>query len=190
MSTFEFVLILFAIIIGFGISEILQGWGDQLRSGRTFSALQVVASAYVLLMSLRSLWMLWSARDVAWDYGEYLLAALQPLLFALAARIVRYDPTSERSALEQYLARRRSLFGVLAIFPVVLVTRSLLWNTGELPDAGVELYFVLTSSSILLAVFCWLAWSANPRHHWLGLGVLWLVNLVWSVFVQPSLSVA
>jgi hypothetical protein len=189
VSTFEFILILFAIIIGFGISEILQGWGDQLRARRKVSALQVVASTYILVMSLRMLWLQWSLRYLDWGYGEYLLAASQPILFALAARVVRFDPASERSADEQYFQCSRRLFSILAAYPIVLVLRTTAVNFESVAgDIVIGASFVLASSTVLFIVFCWLAWSGSSRHHWIGLSVLWAVNLIWSLLVQPDLA--
>ena len=62
MSSFEFILVSIAIVVGLGISEILAGWGRQIRYHREVRPypLQLVASTYVLALSLRYLWTLWA----------------------------------------------------------------------------------------------------------------------------------
>ena len=140
-------------------------------------------------MSLRILWLQLSQRHLDWGYGEYLLAASQPILFALAARVVRFDPASELSAEEQYFQNRRRLFSVLAVFPILLVLRITVVNFEAIAgNTIVGASFVFSSSAVLFIVFCWLGWSASPRHHWIGLSVLWAANLAWSLLVQPDLA--
>ena len=64
MDSFEFVQIPISIVLGFAISEILAGWGHQLRrrNEQNYSTLQIVACAYVLMWAFRYLWVQW-ARD-------------------------------------------------------------------------------------------------------------------------------
>lgn len=100
MDSFEFVQIPVAIVLGFGISEILSGWGHQLRHRGEYrvSGLQLVASAYVLLWSFRYLWIQWATRPQVWDYAAYLLSVAPAVVLALAAHVIRFDPAIRSDA--------------------------------------------------------------------------------------------
>ena len=54
MSGFEFVLVLYAIIVGLGISSILADWGEQIRARhqRAHYPLQIALSVVVLLFGM------------------------------------------------------------------------------------------------------------------------------------------
>jgi len=99
LDSFEFVQIPVAIVLGFGISEILAGWGHQLRhrDEQPFSHLQLVGSAYILMMAFRYMWIQWSTRPDVWDYAAYLLTVAPAVLIALAAHSIRFDPTIRQS---------------------------------------------------------------------------------------------
>ncbi|MBW2427080.1 MAG: hypothetical protein JRG86_22760 [Deltaproteobacteria bacterium] len=78
MSPFDFVLIPFAIIVGLAISEILEGWGRQIRVRyrRDPDPLQIASSALILFFSLQLLWGLWLVRDFEWTYPLFLSSSL------------------------------------------------------------------------------------------------------------------
>ncbi len=92
MDSFEFVQIPVAIVLGFGISEILAGWGHQLRHRHEhpISGLQLLASGYVLMWAFRYLWIQWSSQPEVWDYAAYLLSVAPAVLIALAAHSIRF----------------------------------------------------------------------------------------------------
>jgi len=51
------------------------------------------------MMALRYLWVQWSTRPDPWDYAAYQLTMAPPVLIALAARSIRFDPTIRSRAL-------------------------------------------------------------------------------------------
>ena len=93
MSVFEFVLVSFAIVVGFGISEVLAGWGQQIRVRHRLAAmpLQIAASALILFLQLRYLWGLWLTQGVEWTFALYLLVAAPAFALAICAHLVRVD---------------------------------------------------------------------------------------------------
>lgn len=186
MDSFEFVQIPVALLLGFGMSEILAGWGHQLRhrESQPVSGPQLVASAYVLGVSFRYLWVQWGTRPEAWDYGGYLLSAAPAVLLALAAHVVRFDPgIPEHDAKAQYAQSRRPVCLLLAVLPVLFMAREV-YNAGALMNPRVAgPVFVATS-----LVFAWLSTTSRPRHQWIGWGTAWLLALVlWTSFF-PTLS--
>ena len=65
-----FCVVALAIIVGFGISQILATWGEVLRRRRDSPVffLQILASSFILGLSLRYLRGLWLFRSLDWKY--------------------------------------------------------------------------------------------------------------------------
>ncbi len=187
MDSFEFVQIPVAIVLGFGISEILAGWGHQLRrrDEQAFSGLQIVASAYVLTWAFRYLWVQWATRPETWDYGAYLLSAAPALLLALAAHAVRFDPSiQEHDAKAQYERSRRPVCVLLALLPGLMLARSF-YNLGSLAN---DPLLILPIFLVTTLVFAWLATTGRPRNQWIGWSVAWAMQLFLYVSFFPALS--
>jgi hypothetical protein len=190
LDTFEFVQIPVAIILGFGISEILAGWGHQLRhrDEHPFSRLQFTGSAYILMMALRYLWVQWSTRPDSWDYAAYLLTMAPPVLIALAAHSIRFDPTirqDDRRSL--YDRSRKPVCWLLAcVFPVWMV------RTFYIADASSSKPPLVILAGFLLSslVFIRLATTSRPREQWVGWSICWAIMLGLFTVVLPSLSPA
>ncbi len=173
--------------LGFGISEILAGWGHQLRrlDEQAFSGLQLVASAYVLTWAFRYLWVQWATRPETWDYGAYLLSALPALLLALAAHAVRFDPSiQEHDAKAQYERSRRPVCVLLALLPGLMLARSF-YNLGSLAN---DPLLILPIFLVTTLVFAWLATTGRPRNQWIGWSVAWAMQLFLYVSFFPVLS--
>jgi len=180
MSAFEFVLVSFAIVIGFGISEILDGWGGQIRARhrRRPYPLQIASSAYILWLSLQYLWILWIGRDVEWTFLLYIATATPALAIALAAHIIKIDTSIDAApACDQYFHNSRPAYAVLALFPLIAFLMSLV---SDLRSAVPNMPNLVAVSTVRLAVFglfVSLAWSKSERFHWIGLFLVWLVAL-------------
>jgi hypothetical protein len=178
MSTFEFVLVSFAIIIGLGISEILAGWGEQIRARhrKDIYPLQLVSSALILLLSMQYLWGLWVTRDIAWTFPLFLLVSVPGLSFALAAHASKVDTSVDAPPVRaQYFSNSRPVYLLLAMFPIVILTLSFVSSARQ---AVIDPPNLLTVSLIRLLVFALLvslAWSKSERVHWVGLGGFFLV---------------
>lgn len=192
MDSFEFVQIPVAIILGFGISEILAGWGHQLRhrDEHPFSYLQFVGSAYILLIALRYLWVQWSTRPEVWDFAAYLLTMAPPLLIALAAHSIRFDPTiqhlDQRSLYER--SRKPVCWLLACVFPAWMAR--LVYITGaasSAPPSSARL-FIFGTFLVSAVVFVRLATTSRPRDQWIGWGICWTIMLSLFALVVPSLS--
>jgi hypothetical protein len=191
VSSFEFILVSIAIVVGFGISEILAGWGRQLRHRHDVRPypLQVVASAYLLALSLRYLWTLWIFRGIEWTYAGYLLVAVAGMVVALAAHLTRVEVDDlRRSPRDQYFAAGRPFFLLLAAFPVLGAVNALgnaRYLTARFETASGPFAIIWP---LALATSLWLAFSRDPRHHWVGWAILWGINVAVSVQVLPTLG--
>ena len=191
MSEFEFVLVSFAIIVGFGISEILAGWGQQIRARdrlRPF-LLQVTSSAFILFFSLLYLWGLWLLRDVEWSFPLFLLVAGPALVVALAAHAVRVDTSADAAPIrEQYFQNSGPVFSLLAMFPVFVMAMSFTTSMrGTVPNPP-SLVPVTIARVAVLALMLSLAWSKNEKYHWGALGLLWLAAVALMARLMFSLA--
>jgi hypothetical protein len=193
MSSFEFILVSIAILVGFGISEILGGWGRQIRHRHEVRSylLQVVASAWLLSLSLRYLWMLWTLQSVEWTYAAFLLVALPALVLALTAHLIRVETESlRRTPREQYFESAPPFYGLLAVFPLFSMANAV-YHADH-----IQALFATAAGPFLLvwpstiAVCVWLALSRKPGHHWIGLAVLWAETLMLWLRVLTTLDVA
>jgi hypothetical protein len=184
MSGFEFVLVLFAIIIGLGISSILTGWSEQIRARHRMDTypLQIALSAFLLFFSLTYLWSLWTFSVVAWTFPLYLLVAAPALILALAAYITRVDTSVDSpTARVQYFRNSGPTFLLLALVPVALVAISMAPALREsVPDPPNLVLITLIRVTMILGIAS-LAWFKSERIHWIGLGLLFLIVVGLSV---------
>jgi hypothetical protein len=180
MSAFEFVLVALAIILGFGISEILAGWGGQLRVRHRLKPypLQLASSAFILWLSLQYLWGLWVAQGIEWTFPVYLLVSAPALALALAAHVTRVDTAPDApSVREQYFQNSRPVYTLIAAFPVFILAMSLIPSFREgVPDPPNLLLITLIRLGVF-SLMVSLAWSRSERYHWVALGALWLTAI-------------
>jgi hypothetical protein len=193
MDSFEFVQIPVAIVLGFGISEILAGWGHQLRHRheQPFSGLQLLASGYVLMWAFRYLWIQWSSQPEVWDYAAYLLSVAPAMLIALAAHSIRFDPSiQQRAEQSPYEQSRQPVCWLLALLPVLLVVRLIYIFDLDSRPPGPGTAFLPIGLLLTTLVFVRLAMSDRIREQWIGWCINWAVLLVLLALFVPSLAPA
>ena len=190
MDSFEFVQIPVAIVLGFGISEVLSGWGHQLRHRRDqpFSGLQLLGSAYVLMWAFRYLWIQWSSQPEVWDYAAYLLSVAPAVVIALAAHSIRFDSSFQEGDEESAYERcRQPVSWLLGLLPVLLMVR-LLYIRGSQGHPHPAALFVPAGLFITMLVFLRLATTNRLRDHWIGWSINWAVLLILLSLVVPELT--
>lgn len=180
MSGFEFVLVLYAIIAGLGISDILSGWGEQIRARQRMSAypLQIALSSLLMYYGISFLWAFWTFRNIVWTFSLYIALATIPLIVSLASRVIRVDTSIDApSARDQYFQNSGPVFLILALIPAILVLLSLVTNLGDSardrPDL-VQLTFLRASLCVGLL---YVAWTKRASVHWLGVGGMFIATL-------------
>jgi hypothetical protein len=184
MSGFEFVLVLYAIIAGLGISDILAGWAEQIRLRHRVSVypLQIALSFLLLYYGISFLWSFWTFRDIVWTFSLYVTMAIAPLVISLASRLVRVDTSIEAlSTRDQYFQIARPVFILLALIPALILllsfTTTLSLSVPDRPD--------LIKLTILRAALCagclYIAWSRKVSVHWIGVSAMFLITLMLSM---------
>jgi hypothetical protein len=190
LSSFEFAQIPMAIILGFGITEILATWGYQLRNrGRApWSPLHFAASAWVLLLSVRYIWIQWGWRGIEWTYVDYVMAVGPALALALAAHVAKIDVATPRSH-PIYEQSRRPLCLLLAAWVALSLARG---TVSPIPDStviGAQAGMLLPTLAVVLGTLVWLGLSRTPARHGFGWALLWAAQVWLTIHTFRSIGV-
>lgn len=183
MSGFEFVLVLFAIIVGLGVSSVLVGWSEQIRARHRMKAypLQITWSAVILFIGMTYLWSLWTLHNLTWTFPLYLLVAAPAMILALAAHTPRIDTSPDASASrEQYFSASGPTFLLLALLPLTLIAFSLVPQLRTRVPNPPNLPAITGVRAALSIGLASLACFRSERAHWVGAGVFFLVIIVLS----------
>lgn len=187
MSGFEFVLVLYAIISGLGISDILSGWGEQVRERHRMSAypLQLALSFFLMYFGISYLWGLWTFRDAEWTFLLYITMAIFPLLISLASRIIRVDTSiGAPAAKDQYFQVARPVFLILSCIPILIMFLGFATDLREVmpnPPEGMQLLQLTIFRVFLFVGMLYVAWSKKVSVHWIGACVIFLTAILLSM---------
>jgi hypothetical protein len=165
MTLFEFVSVMFSIILGLSLSQILVGLARLVRDPnevRTFGP-QVIWTVTLVLMHFLLWWSIWDFRDVAWNYPRFVVASFEPLLlFFMGALLLPSAAGSAVIDLKSHFQRVRpwlmSLYAALMIVflldgPLIFQSESL-WSGYRIPQ-------LLALVAVLLGLK-----TKDARHHW------------------------
>ena len=121
MTVFEFVVSLYVVIAGLGVTLLVRSIGQMLEARRRIAFYWVHTSwlAFIFLLHVNSWFTLWDYRDLAsWTVGQFLLLLSVPTLLYLVSHVAvpeigegadRYDMR------RYYYDRHRLILGLLAI---------------------------------------------------------------------------
>ena len=187
MSQFEYITVLTSFVVAVGVSQLLSGWGRLYLNRSTESPypLQVTASVLLLVALLQSIWGYWGFREVDWDFGRFIIV-LAPLLPLVGATYLIIPPagsaaSDSASPREHYFSVHRVIFALLAVW-VVLGTIAEL----ALVEPALHLGQVVRLVAVILLLG--LGLTSQPRLHWVGLGVLATLQLLFVRLVTPALG--
>ena len=185
MSRFEFVTIIYSLVVAFGVSELLAALGRALRDHVATPVFvpQVLALLLLFFAFLQSLWGYWGFRNVDWSFWLFLAAFLPLLTLSIATSISipaqRGDgsPTME----QHYFSSIRLVLPLLALWIVLGAVAELMltppiWHLGQ----AVRLIAIL----ILIVLMK----SRSESLHTIGLTLLGICQLVFVEAVTPALS--
>ncbi len=187
MSQFEFVTLLFSLVVAFGVSELLAGWGRSYRN-RLISRpypLQMAATGLLLVALLQSLWGYWGFRDVVWTFWLFLVA-LAPLL-TLAATTFLISPTARAPTVE-IVDSKTHYFDVAPAIFILLAAWVSLGMLAESILVGMSFHLGQAVRLITLLLLLSLSRSSNPAIHWVGLSLLAVLQMAFVRLVTPGLS--
>jgi len=168
MNVFEFLLVIVSIVLGLGITELLAGFVRILRSELVAGRLHALWMFVILQLQVQLAWGLWGLRaKVEWQYPEFLLLLLAPVLLYLAAAVIFPSAGSDESLDSHIIRRRRPLFLLLASY--VLVSGLFSWI---LFDEDLTVASVMTRTPALSILLVPATTGRRLVHLVLGLVVL------------------
>lgn len=177
MNVFEFLLVIVAILLGLGIAELLAGLVRILRGELVAGRLHALWIFIIFQLQVQLAWGLWGLRSKAeWQYPEFLLLLLAPVLLYLTAAVIFPSVGFDESLDDYLMRRRRPLFLLLTGYVIVASLFSWLLFDEDL---------TLTAAIIRLpavAVLVTLAATDRRRLH-LALGLVILALQFWFTYV-------
>ena len=139
MDAFSYLTVLFSIILGLAIQQILQGvrvW-VLARDRVAFHAPTAIWCGLLLLIDVQSWWATFGLRDHSeWSFGVFLLLIAHVSVLYMVSGLTLPDfPSGERIDLEEHFLRQRGWFYGLIILAVLLSVLKDVVLDGQLPEA-------------------------------------------------------
>ena len=168
MDAFSYLAVLISIILGLGITQLLNGLGRLLQERRRVQMYwpTIVWVGLLLVIHVQTWWAMFGLRTLSsWSFLAFLLVLLQPVLLFLLAALILPDSGSEtaRDLHANYFAHSRWFFGLAVLLLVASLTRDLVLS-GSLPSR------VNTTGHVLL-LLGWGVGALTQReayHRWLA----------------------
>jgi len=137
MGAFEYLSVLLSIVLGLGITHLLLGFGRWLEQRDTFQAYEpaLAWAAFLLLVHVQTWWTMFGYQGFEdWNFLQFSVVLLQPILLFLLAVVVFPGPNAGRPDLrENFLHQRPWFYGLLAALLVVSLLKDLV-RDGHLPE--------------------------------------------------------
>ena len=168
MDPFSYLAVLISIILGLGITQLLNGLGRLLQERRRVRLYwpAIVWVGLLLVIHVQTWWAMFGLRALSsWSFLAFLLVLLQPVILFLLAVLVLPDSSSEtaRDLRANYFAHSRWFFGLAVLLLLASLTRDMVLS-GGLPSR------INTAGHVLLLIG-WGVGAFTQReayHRWLA----------------------
>ena len=163
MTQFEFVSVFIAIVVAFGVSDILSSWGEQVRLRHRIRhyALHLAWSVLLLIVMMQVWWSLWLYRErTEWTFLEYVTLMVPFLTLALIAYILTPKlEDREQDIKRYYFDNSRWIFSLGAFYLAswMVFSYAVLGNPIDEPGSLSR----ITGLLLMLALAVW----KNERFH-------------------------
>lgn len=158
MSLFEFLMVFVSIIIGLGVTEILNGVAMHIRHRETVKPYWVhsMGVALIFIALIQSWWELWDRRDISeWTFLSLVLMLVPPASLYLAAHLIFPEPIAGSNLKNYYYERLRPVW-LLAILTAATSSTFSFFTAGRSP-------FILDNLSALLMTIGFIALASSRR---------------------------
>lgn len=185
MTLFEFLMMIAAVVIAIGMTEIVGGWGHlaRTRASVSFDWLHFCWTLYILLFSIEYWIGMWSYAGAPFKYAFQIYFLVVPTLFLVfsAFAITPAVPHSGKlNVREYYMAKRLLVFLPLGVFSLFAPLADLVIVGAKAADPELILLFPFTAL-LLLPAFTTRVWL-----HALVLGILSLNLIAFLIFGDVS----
>ena len=163
---FEYVMVLASIIIGLGLTHLLQGVSHLVNSRGRIKPywVHLVWVAYMFLTAVMWWWVEFRFRAVeVWTYQLFLFVLGYAFIIYLMCAWLFPGEDEEQAGYKQYFYSRRSwFFGLIAIYLLIDLVDTLLKGPAHFASFGLE-YPIATISFTVLSIVAGL--TRNERFH-------------------------
>lgn len=162
MRGFEYVTILFSVLLGLSISRLLVGAGRAIVDPvRRLHWLPGLWTVQLFVFQVVLWWLVFQRADLAtWSFAHYLITITYPVLFFFLAVLLYPGLDSlEEGTTGSFLARRRWFYGLLLILLFVDVGENALAEGIRSPARAA------TSPAAGLVIFGIAMWTENRVYH-------------------------
>jgi hypothetical protein len=131
---FEYIAVIVSVIIGLGLTRVLQGVGGLLEARDRVRVywVHLVFTGIIFLSHLLFWWLFWSSRQVeTWSFFPFLFLLLQPIILYLLAGLC-FPDLSDTGSIDFrtfYYRNHRWFFGLLALLMVLISLRDILFRS-------------------------------------------------------------
>ncbi len=155
MTRFEFLMMIAAVVVAVGMTEIVGGWGRMMRTRAVVKAdwLHLGWSIFILVVLIQYWIGMWAYNQLQIDYMGQILFLIIPTLFGvLAAFAITPDVpmVGELDVREYYWAKRNAVFLPLAAFVLLTYVADLV--IVGVDKVGFDLLFINVVGMVLLIV--------------------------------------
>ena len=165
MAQFDYIAVIVSVIIGLGLTRILQGVEALLKArGRVrLYGPHALFTLVIFLGHLQFWWLFWSSRDVkAWSFFPFLFLLAQPVVLYLLAGLSVPETRAEGAVdlRRFYYGNRVAFFACLALLMALISLRDLAFGHGAWPSPGIAIQLGVFAIGVTGIV------SARPGLHW------------------------
>ena len=176
MNQFEFVIVFVSIVVAFAVSDVLAGWGEQIRLRREVRhyPLHTVWAVLLLFVMMQGWWSLWELSErAAWTFPQYVALVIPYLTLALMAYVVTPELSDNTDIKKHYFDDSRWFFSLGAFYLSSWAFFSYVVLGNPLNEPG---SFYRAAGILLMLV---LAFWSNERVHAIVAAFAYLLMAAW-----------
>jgi hypothetical protein len=120
VSLFGFVLVMVSLVLGLGVTHLLQGISLVVRHRRTMKVdwVPLTWAATLFLLVASNWWALWDFRDLHWSFPAFFFVMVEPAVLYLAMTLLLPVDAAEQNP-ESFEAVRLPFMSLLILFQVM-----------------------------------------------------------------------
>jgi hypothetical protein len=166
LDPFAYLSVLVSIVLGLGITQLLKGFSRWLELRKAFGEFgpTIAWATFLLLMHFQTWWSMYGMRGYAdWNFMQFLMVLLQPIVLFLLAVLVFPSPSSPHQTLRDHFFHQRRFFALFLTLLGVSLLKDLS-RSGALPE---PLNIGFHTAGLLIAALGF-ALSNELVHRWLS----------------------
>ncbi len=120
MSLFEFVLVMVSLVLGLGVTHLLQGISLVVRHRRTMKVdwVPLTWAATLFLLVASNWWATWDFREVHWSFPTFFFVMVEPAVLYLAMTLLLPVDAADQHA-ESFEQVRVPFMSLMIVFQIM-----------------------------------------------------------------------